>query len=232
MGLRSVLATILSELGPGRGMPRCSRKTAPPERSASAAGRPSGPVSPSKVSPAEWATMNQGGTPAAVKAPIIEPAEVPTMWSALPGSQPVWRQIASRPPVSHAPPSTPPAPRTSPTFIRRAPPAQVTRGQHIGNGCVIHPGPGMRPGVKALAAPALAAFALALVLAGCQIPQDTDGTTDRIERDHVQRAGITESDPFVVRRPGRPPAGAEVRLVERFARTLGARVEWIEGSEE
>ena len=83
-------------------------------------------------------------------------------------------------------------------------------------------------GVKALAALALAALALV----GCQIPQDTDGTTNRIERDHVLRAGISESDPFVILEPGRPPAGAEVRLVERFARTLGARVEWVEGSEE
>ena len=28
---------------------------------------------------AEWATMNHGGMPAATSAPIIEPAEVPTM---------------------------------------------------------------------------------------------------------------------------------------------------------
>ena len=82
--------------------------------------------------------------------------------------------------------------------------------------------------MKALAALALAA----LVLTGCRIPQDTDGTTDRIRRDGVLRAGISESDPFVVLEPGKPPAGAEVRLLERFARTLGARVEWIEGSEE
>jgi polar amino acid transport system substrate-binding protein len=86
----------------------------------------------------------------------------------------------------------------------------------------------MRPGVKALVGFVLAA----LVLAGCQMPQDTDGTTDRIRRDHVLRAGISESDPFVILEPGKPPAGAEVRLVERFARGLGARVEWIQGSEE
>jgi polar amino acid transport system substrate-binding protein len=73
---------------------------------------------------------------------------------------------------------------------------------------------------------------LGTVLAGCQMPQDTDGTTDRIKRDHVLRAGISESDPFVILQPGQPPAGAEVRLVERFARTLGARVQWIKGSEE
>jgi hypothetical protein len=60
--------------------------------------------------------MNQGGTPAATSAPIMEPAEVPTIWSALPGSQSVSRANALSPPTSHAPPSTPPAPSTSPTF--------------------------------------------------------------------------------------------------------------------
>lgn len=104
------------EPGPSDGSPRCRRKTAPPERSASEARRPSGPSTPSKVSPAEWATMNQGGTPAATRAPIIDPAEVPTMRSALPGSQPVSSAIAARPPVSHAPPRTPPAPSTNPTL--------------------------------------------------------------------------------------------------------------------
>jgi hypothetical protein len=34
---------------------------------------------PADSSPALWAAMNQGGTPLARKAPIIEPAEVPTM---------------------------------------------------------------------------------------------------------------------------------------------------------
>jgi polar amino acid transport system substrate-binding protein len=82
--------------------------------------------------------------------------------------------------------------------------------------------------VKALAALLLSGA----LLCACQIPQDVDGTTDRIRRDGVLRAGISQSDPFVILEPGRPPAGAEVRLVERFARTLGARVEWVEGSEQ
>ena len=41
--------------------------------------------------------MNHGGMPAAVNAPMTEPAEVPTMRSALPGSQPVSSASASRP---------------------------------------------------------------------------------------------------------------------------------------
>ena len=48
--------------------------------------------------------MNQGGTPAASSAPIIAPAEVPTIRSALAGSQPVSWASASSPPVSQAPP--------------------------------------------------------------------------------------------------------------------------------
>ena len=88
-GFESAVNAIRSEPGPSSGSPRWSRKDAPAERSASAAGRPSGPASPSNTSPREWATMNQGGTPAATSAPIIEPADVPTMYSALPGSQSV-----------------------------------------------------------------------------------------------------------------------------------------------
>ena len=60
--------------------------------------------------------MNHGGTPDATSAPIIEPADVPTIRSALAGSQPVSVASASRAPVSHAPPITPPAPSTSPTL--------------------------------------------------------------------------------------------------------------------
>ena len=40
------------------------------------------------------------------------------MWSALAGSQPVSVASAARPPVSHAPPMTPPAPSTSPTRMQ------------------------------------------------------------------------------------------------------------------
>ena len=72
--------------------------------------------------------MNQGGTPAALRAPIIAPAEVPTMNSALPGSQSVSSARACRPPVSQAPPSTPPAPSTRPTLMSRIP---VTHGKRL-----------------------------------------------------------------------------------------------------
>jgi hypothetical protein len=77
-GLDIALKAMRSEPGPIAGRPRWKRKLAPAERSASAAGRPSAPTSPSNTSPREWATMNHGGMPPATSAPIIEPAEVPT----------------------------------------------------------------------------------------------------------------------------------------------------------
>jgi hypothetical protein len=55
-----------------------TRNTAPAERSASDAGWPWASTTSSKLSPIEWATMNQGGIPLAHRAPIIEPADVPT----------------------------------------------------------------------------------------------------------------------------------------------------------
>jgi polar amino acid transport system substrate-binding protein len=72
---------------------------------------------------------------------------------------------------------------------------------------------------------AVAAVALA---AGCQIPQDPDGTLDRVEGG-TMRVGVTESDPWVT---VDPLGGVEVELVRRFARDLDARVEWVEGGEE
>src|SRR3954471_15368985 len=75
--------------GPIGGGPLWSLKVAPAALSAVAAGRPSAPVRPSKLSPFEWATMNHGGTPDASSPPIMLPALVPTTYSALEGSQPV-----------------------------------------------------------------------------------------------------------------------------------------------
>src|SRR2546430_393789 len=64
--------------------------------------------------------MNHGGTPpAATIVPMTEPADVPTTTSALPGSPPVSSTSAYSAPGSHAPPVTPPAPRTRPTLEPR-----------------------------------------------------------------------------------------------------------------
>ena len=70
---------------------------------------------------------------------------------------------------------------------------------------------------------------LALLVAGCGIPRDPESTLDRVT-DGTLRAGITASEPWTTLE-GRRPGGVEVELVERFARELGARVEWVDGSE-
>jgi polar amino acid transport system substrate-binding protein len=64
---------------------------------------------------------------------------------------------------------------------------------------------------------------------GCEFPQDPEGTLDRV-RGGVMRVGVTPAEPWVTL-DGPEPAGVEVELVERFAATLDARVEWVEGSE-
>jgi polar amino acid transport system substrate-binding protein len=73
-------------------------------------------------------------------------------------------------------------------------------------------------------------MALALLLAGCALPRDPEGTLERVEGGTL-RAGITEADPWTRVEGGRP-AGVEVALVRDFARRLSAEVEWIQGSEE
>jgi polar amino acid transport system substrate-binding protein len=71
----------------------------------------------------------------------------------------------------------------------------------------------------------------AIAVAGCQYPRDPDGTLNRVEGG-VMRVGVTEADPWVVLDGDRPVGGAEVELAGRFARELGARIEWVQGSEE
>lgn len=77
----------------------------------------------------------------------------------------------------------------------------------------------------------LVALALVVaVLSGCQFPRDPEGTLDRVSGG-VLRVGVTPADPWVRLAADGPPTGVEVELVRRFADTLGARVEWVEGSE-
>ena len=66
-------------------------------------------------------------------------------------------------------------------------------------------------------------------MAGCGIPRDPEGTLDRV-RGGTLRAGITASQPWTTLEGGRP-GGVEVELVEQFADELGARVQWVDGSE-
>jgi polar amino acid transport system substrate-binding protein len=70
---------------------------------------------------------------------------------------------------------------------------------------------------------------MAVAAAGCGIPRDPESTLDRV-RGGTLRAGITASEPWTTLEGGRP-GGVEVALVERFAEELGARVQWVDGSE-
>jgi polar amino acid transport system substrate-binding protein len=67
-------------------------------------------------------------------------------------------------------------------------------------------------------------------LAACEYPRDVEGTLDRV-RGGTLRVGIAPAEPWVTLTPGREPAGVEVRLLEEFAATVDAEIEWVEGSE-
>jgi polar amino acid transport system substrate-binding protein len=75
----------------------------------------------------------------------------------------------------------------------------------------------------------IAAALACAVLGGCQYPRDPEGTLDRV-RGGTLRVGISASEPWVKISDGEP-GGVEVELVEEFARTVDAEVEWVEGSE-
>lgn len=76
-----------------------------------------------------------------------------------------------------------------------------------------------------------AAFAalLALVAAGCEFPRDVEGTLDRVEGG-TMRVGVVHNPPWVDL-SGAEPTGVEPRLIRRFAATLDAEIEWVEGTE-
>ena len=69
-----------------------------------------------------------------------------------------------------------------------------------------------------------------LFVAGCTIPDDTDGTYEHI-RGGVLRVGVTEHEPWVSL-GGQDPSGVEVGLIRELAAQLGARVDYTAGSEE
>jgi polar amino acid transport system substrate-binding protein len=74
------------------------------------------------------------------------------------------------------------------------------------------------------------AVLVAVVLCGCDFPADPEGTLDRV-RGGVMRVGVTPAEPWVRLPEDGAPDGVEVELVKRFAASLEARVEWVEGSE-
>lgn len=87
----------------------------------------------------------------------------------------------------------------------------------------------MTRGMRVVATAVLAVIALA----GCglTIPSDPEGTLDRVTGG-VLRVGATQAEPWVVTSGGDDPEGDEPALVEEFAETLDARVEWSVDSEE
>jgi polar amino acid transport system substrate-binding protein len=78
---------------------------------------------------------------------------------------------------------------------------------------------------------ALITLLAALPAAACQYPRDPDGTLNRVEGG-TMRVGVTAADPWVLLDGADPSGGVEVELARRFARDVGARIEWVHGSEE
>ena len=78
--------------------------------------------------------------------------------------------------------------------------------------------------------PAVGCALLAVLAAGCQFPADPEGTLDQVTGGTL-RVGVIDDPPWVELRPGREPAGVEPELVRRFAETIDAEIEWVEGAE-
>ena len=78
----------------------------------------------------------------------------------------------------------------------------------------------------------LAIGMLTLATACTDMPKDPEGTLERA-RGGVLRAGAAPAHPWVVVSPDGAPSGPEVELVEAFARSIDARVEWrVAGADE
>jgi polar amino acid transport system substrate-binding protein len=77
----------------------------------------------------------------------------------------------------------------------------------------------------------LCAALLALWMVACASPPvDPEGTLERV-RGGTMSVGIVAVDPWVTI-DGTTPGGVEVGLVEEFAESLGASIDWTEGSEQ
>lgn len=84
------------------------------------------------------------------------------------------------------------------------------------------------PWVKARAV-RLLLLAVFVLGGGCGMPRDPEDTLERV-RGGTLRVGVVERAPFT-RVEGQTPSGPEVELVQEFARTLEATVEWTVGTE-
>ena len=70
----------------------------------------------------------------------------------------------------------------------------------------------------------------ALLAAGSDFPRDADGAFERARSEKVLRVGFSERPPWVEVERGRP-MGIEPRLIEAFAGQIGAKPDWVAGSE-
>ena len=77
----------------------------------------------------------------------------------------------------------------------------------------------------------LLALLLTVLMIGCGIPRDPEGTLERVSGG-TMRVGITHAEPWAVLTNGEPTGGVEVRLVEDFAASIDAEIQWVDGSEE
>jgi ABC-type amino acid transport substrate-binding protein len=80
---------------------------------------------------------------------------------------------------------------------------------------------------------ASASLVLACALAGCglSVPADPEGTLDRVSGG-VLRVGVTPNGDRVTIDEAGDPSGGDVDLVEGFAETVDADIEWVVGAEE
>jgi polar amino acid transport system substrate-binding protein len=78
----------------------------------------------------------------------------------------------------------------------------------------------------------VAGVALSL-LTGCgmSVPADPEATLETVRGDTL-RVGVSPNPPWTDLREDADPAGTEPALVERFASSLDADIEWTEGGEE
>src|SRR3712207_2088164 len=123
IGRSSVDTAMRHDPGPSGGSARWSLYGMSPMPSSSTMpARSAASATSSPAPPLEYAASREGSIPAAVSAPMTDPADVPLMTSADVGLQPVSDSSASRAPMSQEPPTTPPAPSTSPIRMRVARP--------------------------------------------------------------------------------------------------------------
>jgi polar amino acid transport system substrate-binding protein len=70
----------------------------------------------------------------------------------------------------------------------------------------------------------------AVALAGCQYPRDVEGTLDRVDGG-TMRVGVSDNEPWV-NLDGSQPTGVEPEIIRRFAETIDAEVQWVQGDSE